>query len=185
MRTIYALVIGLFTISTYTVSTLAQERAEVRYTCNTNFGAIEIHLSEFDKCLEGDRVLWAGMVVPWEQAQQIETVQDASFGERYFRIPGKLVRYECDLKSGKYVVTFGAHWVNSNLAGEHGGSIWPKVEITRGNVTILPTTVLGKCKLGDSLIGDCADKWAISVFLFHSRDKPCVTMDRFIKDWVR
>ena len=122
------------------------------------------------------------MVVPWEQAQQIETVQDAYFGERYFRIAAKPARYECDLKSGKYVVSFGAHWVNSNLAGQDGGDIWPTVEITRGKETILPITVLGVCNTGRSTLGNCRNEWAIRVFLFHSGDKPFVTMDRFVKD---
>jgi len=185
MKTIYTLVIVLLTISTYAVSTLAQERGEVRYTCNTNIGAIEIHLSQFDNCLEGYRGLWSGNAVPWEEAQQIETVKDAHFGERHFRIPGKPVRYQCDLKSGKYIVTFGAHWVNSNLAGQDGGDIWPTVEITRGKETVLPKTVLGVCDTGRSILGNCRNEWAIRVFLFHSGDKPVVTMDRFVKDWGR
>jgi hypothetical protein len=184
MRASCPLAIVLLIISTYAVSTLAQERAEVRYTCNTNIGAIEIHLSEFDKCLEGYRALWAGMVVPWEQDQKIETVQDAYFGERHFRIPGEPVRYECDLKSGKYVVTFGAHWVNSNLAGQDT-DIWPKVEITRGTETILPTTVLGKCQTRRAMVGNCRDVWAIRVFLIHSGGIPYVTIDRFVEDWAR
>jgi hypothetical protein len=186
MRIIYTLVVVLLTIGTYAVPTLAQdETSEVRYACNTNTGVIEIHLSEFDESLEGKRNIWQGKAVPWGQAQKIETIKDVSLGERYFRKSGKPVRYECDLKSGKYIVTFGAHWVNSNLDGQDGADSWPTVKITRGKETVLPITVLGVCDTGRSTLGNCRNKWAIRVFLIHSGDKPSVTVDRFVKDWVR
>ena len=93
------------------VSTLAYagETSQVRYTCSAEKGVIEIHLAELGDCLEGGSDIWSGKPVPWEQSQIIQADKDSSSGTRYSRNPGEPIRYECDLRWGRYLVTFGAH----------------------------------------------------------------------------
>jgi hypothetical protein len=187
MRKTLVFAIALFMVSVFTISTYAQdeEKEEVFYTCNADIGAIEIHLSKFDSILDGDRTMWQEKQVPWEKTQKIETIKGTRSTERYLRKKRKPVKYECVLKSGNYVVSFGSHWINANVEGSNGMDIWPTVKIIRGKETILPTTILGSCDKGRSELGSCEKEWAIRIFLFHSEDKPCVTVDRFTKDWIR
>jgi hypothetical protein len=155
---------------------------QVFYSCDNIVGSIKIYLSEEDHRSGDKSPNKPEIEVPWTQALRMETVKDVSFGERYFWKPGKPVKYECKLQSGKYVVTFGAYWVNANVLGGDGADTWPTVKITQGKKTILPKTVLGKCDTGRSTTEGCRNNWAIRVFLFHSGDKPSVKVDRLIED---
>lgn len=187
MRKKLILAIFLFQLIVLSFNVYAQdgENMEVCYTCNTKTNAIEIHLSQFDSVLEGDRQAWKGEHVPWERSQTVKTIKGAGDVEYYMRKAGKPVKYECTLKSGNYLISFGSFWLNANLEGADGMDSWPTVKITQGKKIILPRTILGQCDTGRSELGNCAKEWAIRVFLYHSGDKPCVTVDRNLKDWVR
>lgn len=160
------------------------DEAEVCYTCNSNAEAIEIHLSEYDSFLNGDRKIWRGKSIPWGKTQSIKTITDDDSTERYYRIAQKPLTYECVLNSKKYTITFSSHWINDNIMGANGMDYWPSVKIIQGKETILPTTILGACNTMQSSVDLCNKQWAISVFLYLSDGKPIVSLNRFTEEFI-
>ncbi len=159
---------------------------EVRYTCRNH--AIDIHRLKYANATDVSEYNadWLGTRVPWRRSYTPGELGAPPVWGGWLQRTRPVIR-TCALRSGLYVVKFGA-W--SWDYGEH----WPTVTVMHDGKTVLPTTVLGMCRKDQFDETGICRRFAVRVFMFESIDsfhhgkpigvsKPQITLYRIRKEF--